>query len=96
MDDLPAMRATDVAQGVDLVVVLPNRKGSDFGEQGFEPCARASRSGARIAFRRSSTPFGKVIKQPPLPSGQVLARESSGSVASIGARASAEIEKLRF
>jgi hypothetical protein len=33
--DDPRMVRCDVAQGVDLVVVLPIGKGSDFGEQGF-------------------------------------------------------------
>jgi hypothetical protein len=33
--DDPRMVSCDVAHGVDLIVVLPVGKGSDFGEQGF-------------------------------------------------------------
>jgi hypothetical protein len=48
VDDLPAVHR-DVAQGVALVVVLPIGKGSDFGEQGFEPAPG-------IAFGRRTKP----------------------------------------
>ena len=48
VDDLPAVHR-DVAQGVDRVVVLPIGKGSDFGEQGFEPAPG-------IAFGRRTKP----------------------------------------